>query len=52
VELAALVLRCVELQLYQDALDLGSLLLPHLPAQSQALMRERVLGELRVFTAR
>ncbi|KAJ1415201.1 P-loop containing nucleoside triphosphate hydrolase protein [Ochromonadaceae sp. CCMP2298] len=51
VELAALVLQCVELQLYQDALDLGSLLLPHLPAQSQALMRERVLGELRVFTA-
>ncbi|KAJ1425162.1 P-loop containing nucleoside triphosphate hydrolase protein [Ochromonadaceae sp. CCMP2298] len=51
VELAALVLWCVELQLYQNALDLGSLLLPHLPAQSQELMRERVLGELRVFTA-
>jgi hypothetical protein len=50
VELAALVLRCVELQLYQDALDLGSLLLPHLPAQSQALMRDKVLGQLRVFT--
>ncbi|KAJ1434066.1 P-loop containing nucleoside triphosphate hydrolase protein, partial [Ochromonadaceae sp. CCMP2298] len=52
VELTALVLRCVELQLYQDALDLGSLLLPYLPAQSQALIRERVLGELRVFSAR
>jgi hypothetical protein len=37
--------------MYQDALDLGSLLLPYLPAQSQALMRERVLGELRVFIA-
>ncbi|KAJ1443989.1 P-loop containing nucleoside triphosphate hydrolase protein [Ochromonadaceae sp. CCMP2298] len=51
-ELAALVLRCVELQLYQDALDLCALLLPHLPGPSQALLRERVMGELWVFTAR
>jgi hypothetical protein len=49
-ELAALVLRCVELQLYQDALDLCALLLPHLPGPSQALLRDRVVGELRVFT--
>jgi hypothetical protein len=47
-ELAALVLRCMELQLYQDALDLCALL-PHLPGPSQALLRDRVVGELRVF---
>ncbi|KAJ1437500.1 P-loop containing nucleoside triphosphate hydrolase protein [Ochromonadaceae sp. CCMP2298] len=50
-ELADVVLRCVALQLYQDALHLCELLLPHLPGPSQALLRERVVGELQVFTS-